>query len=220
MQCWRKCQIVSQCTVSYEHTWLLRCVCCMLVYFPAGVCQHVTVFLFSLSVQAVVADLRQVHLMTGHEGEKLRNPASVVEVQSKKAPKVMVTTADILRTHGFADEAQTLLGEWTAPHPLALYLQWRLHAEYAGKRCPQLTAPHLTRASVSVPFCRSPHLRRKTMACFWSSWPMPSLARQPLPSALWLLRMHNSMMRRVGAGAQDYPCQPLISTERWRPTQH
>ena len=62
--------------------------------------------------------------MTGFESVKLRDPVSVVKVQSKKSPEVMVITADILRANGFADEAQTLIGEWASPHPLAFYVQW------------------------------------------------------------------------------------------------
>ena len=36
----------------------------------------------------------------------------MVKLQSKKSPEVMVTTADILRAHGFANESHTLTGEW------------------------------------------------------------------------------------------------------------
>ena len=70
-------------------------------------------FLTPHSVRAVLADLQKARVITGFESSKLKDPSAVVRLQSKKSPEMMVTTADILRAHGFANESQPLIGEWT-----------------------------------------------------------------------------------------------------------
>ena len=64
------------------------------------------------SVRAVLADLQKARVITGFESRDLKDPSAVVKLQSKKSPEMMVTTADILRAHGFANESQILTGEW------------------------------------------------------------------------------------------------------------
>ena len=61
-------------------------------------------------VQAVLDDLQNHLVITGFESKELRDVSSVVRAQSKKSPEVMVTTAAILKRHGFEKESEVLSG--------------------------------------------------------------------------------------------------------------
>ena len=88
----------------------------MYVYSLSSVSLYSLSPLSLLSVQAVLAELQQAGVITGGEGRELSDISAVVRSQSKKnSPEVMVTTAEILRRHGFEKESEDLSG-WPSWH--------------------------------------------------------------------------------------------------------
>jgi len=100
---------------------LLKCVCgggvlCLLyAHSLSSVSLSSLSPLSLLSVQAVLAELQQAGVITGGEGRELIDISAVVRLQSKNSPEVMVTTAKILRRHGFEKESEVLSG-WLGWH--------------------------------------------------------------------------------------------------------
>ena len=63
----------------------------------------------------VLAELQLLQLITSEECKGLRRPSDVVRAQSGKSSEVQAKTADVLRSHGFEEEANLLAGKQTQP---------------------------------------------------------------------------------------------------------
>ena len=85
------------------------------MHIPYLVCHCPPCLVSLLSVQAVLAELQQASAITGGEGMQLSDVSAVVRLQSQNSPEVMVTTAEILRRHGFEKESEVLSG-WPSWH--------------------------------------------------------------------------------------------------------
>ena len=71
-------------------------------------------------VNATLAELQQVDLITSEEFKRLSDISGVVEVQRSKSPQVMSKTADVLQTHGFEKESKLLAGRQSRPSSVCL----------------------------------------------------------------------------------------------------
>ena len=69
----------------------------------------------SLLSPPVLAELQQLQLITSEECKGLRRPSDVVRAQSGKSPEVQTKTANVLKRHGFEEEANLLAGKQTQP---------------------------------------------------------------------------------------------------------
>ena len=99
------------------------------MHIPYLVCHCPPCLVSLLSVQAVLAELQLAGVITGGEDMQLSDVSAVVRLQSKNSPEVMVTTAEILRRHGFEKESEVLSG-WPSCtlliHFSCCILQWIL----------------------------------------------------------------------------------------------
>ena len=68
-------------------------------------------FLPLLSFPPVLAELKQVGLITSKECRRVYVPRDVVRAQSGKLPEVQTKTAVLLRGHGFEKESNLLAGK-------------------------------------------------------------------------------------------------------------
>lgn len=61
---------------------------------------------------AALIDLQQANLITGKEGEELSDVSDVVAMQCSKSLEMKAKSADILRRHGYTENAELLSSNW------------------------------------------------------------------------------------------------------------
>ena len=84
-------------------------------------------------VRAVLPDLQEHLVITDFETKELRDISGVVRAQSKKSPEEMVTTADILESHGFEKESKVLSGRLSSMlHTVLLKLYFAVDSPYSS----------------------------------------------------------------------------------------